>query len=172
MDGIGLGLARGTVRLVSHDPNWSHQFAAESDTLQRLLGVDASRVEHVGSTAIPGIVAKPIIDIAILVDDLTIAEEWQIPLKTADYWYKGIQPDMPDRRFFAKGPDERRTVYLHLVNNEEFSRLIKFRDILRQNSKRAKDYAGLKQKLAIANPDDRADYSKRKNDFIQGILAQ
>lgn len=165
-----VGLARGKVRLVKYDSSWKMIFKAEARTLSRTLAVGEYNIKHVGSTAIPGIAAKPIIDIAILVDDLDIAESWQAPLKELGYWYKGKQADMPDRRFFAKGPESCRTVYLHLVNKQEFNKLIKFRDYLRKDEELAKQYSELKLKLAAANSDNRANYSKLKNDFIQSVL--
>jgi GrpB-like predicted nucleotidyltransferase (UPF0157 family) len=115
-------------------------------------------------------VAKPIIDIAIRVDSLDIAESWKAKLESIGYWYKGIQADMPDRRFFAKGPEDNRTVYLHLVNDKEFNRLIQFRDYLIKNKQAALEYAQLKQELAESNAHDRPNYSKLKNDFIQKVI--
>lgn len=166
-----LGLARGKVRLEPYSMSWPTLYRAEAKLIQDLIRLKANSIQHVGSTAIPGTPAKPIIDIAVLVDSLDKAEEWKKDLSTLGYWHKGIQPDMPDRRFFAKGPEDKRTVYLHLVNEDEFSRLIKFRDYLIGNDQAAAEYAELKQRLALSNADNRASYSKLKNAFIQNILS-
>jgi len=166
-----IGLARGIVKLVPYDPLWQSRFEAETKLLQQKLGIDTDRIQHVGSTAIPGILAKPIIDIAIPVESLATADEWAKPLADLGYWDKGPQPDIPQRRFFAKGPENKRTVYLHVVTNQEYRRLVAFRDALRANPKLAKEYSELKQSLATAHADNRAEYSSRKDDFIQRVLA-
>lgn len=167
-----IGLARGTVRLEPYSLSWPQLYEAEVRLIRESIGVKPDTIQHVGSTSIPGMVAKPIIDIALVVDSLEKAEEWKDKLAAIGYWYKGVQPDMPDRRFFAKGPEDSRTVYLHLVNSNEFNRLIKFRDSLIRDNALATEYAELKQKIAVTNTDDRANYSKLKNDFIQRILRQ
>ncbi len=167
-----LGLARGTVRLESYNLSWPKLYESEAERIREVIDIEPHDIQHIGSTSIPGMVAKPIIDIAILVDSLAKAEEWEDKLASIGYLYKGIQPDMPDRRFFARGPEDRRIVYLHLVNKDEFNRLIKFRDFLIKNKQVATEYAELKQRLATSNADNRRNYSKLKNDFIQGVLSK
>ncbi len=165
-----IGLARGIVKLYAYDNAWPLLFSSESEQLQKVLNVPIERIQHVGSTSIPNMVAKPIVDIAILVDDLAIVEKWEPILRQLGYWYKGFQIDMPDRRFFAKGPEQNRTVYLHVVNIAEFKKLTKFRDTLKDDVQLAKQYKLLKQKLSSANASNRASYSRLKNNFIQNIL--
>ena len=165
-----LGLARGAVKLVPHDPVWHELFTAEASVLSQKLGVDVSSIHHVGSTAIPGIVAKPILDIAVSVDSTDIADRWAAHLAEIGYWDKGKEPEMPDRRFFAKGPEDNRTVYLHVVTPKEFDRLIKFRNALQANPELARQYAQLKQKLAAENSSSRAAYTTAKSVFIQSVL--
>lgn len=165
-----VGLARGTVRLEPHNPEWDKVYQTEAKSLKDKLGDKVIGIQHVGSTAIPGLPAKPIIDIAVLVDDLEVAEQWVKSLSELGYWYKGKQPDMPDRRFFAKGPENNRTVYLHVVNEAEFTRLISFRDKLTNNADLVKEYTELKQSLAEQYASDREPYTKAKNDFIQRVL--
>lgn len=166
-----LGLRSGTVKLVEYNSNWPKLYEDEAARLCKVLGISADRIQHVGSTSIPGMLSKPILDIAILVDSLDdTAERWKDNLANLDYWYKGVEPDLPDRRFFAKGPRERRTVYLHIVNNREFESLIKFRDILRNNPTLAEEYAALKQKLAAEHKDNRNIYTRSKNDFITRVI--
>ena len=165
-----IGLARGNVRLVQYNKDWAVRFDAEAALISKKLGMDIAEVRHVGSTAIPGIMAKPIIDIAIAVDSLQQADDWATALAEIGYWDKGPQQDMPNRRFFAKGPEEKRTVYLHIVLPDEYKRLIDFRDTLRANAKLAGEYSRLKQNLASTNSDNRAAYTKQKSDFIEGVL--
>lgn len=165
-----IGLARGTVRLEPYNLSWSALYQVEAKLIQKQLAIKEADIQHVGSTSIPGMVAKPIIDIAIRVTSLDIAEQWKDRLESLGYWYKGVQSDMLDRRFFAKGSDDKRLVYLHVVNETEFDRLIKFRDLLTNNKQAAAEYTNLKVKLAASNADNRANYSKLKNSFIQSIL--
>jgi len=165
-----IGLARGTVRLEAYNASWPQLYEGEANLIRDVVHIEPSNVQHIGSTSIPGMLAKPIIDIAVLVDSLDRAEEWKDKLASIGYWYKGMQPNMPDRRFFAKGPEDRRIVYLHLVDKDEFKWLIKFRDLLINNEQLATEYAQLKQNLAAGNENNRANYSRLKNNFIQGIL--
>lgn len=165
-----LGLKSGTVKLVEYNSNWSKLYELEAQNLRETLDIAAERIQHVGSTSIPGLPSKPILDIAILVDSLDTAEEWKDALAKLGYWYKGIEPDLPDRRFFAKGPREKRTVYLHIVNKREFESLLKFRDRLRDNTSLVKEYTTLKRKLAAEHKDNRDIYTRSKNDFIKSVI--
>jgi GrpB-like predicted nucleotidyltransferase (UPF0157 family) len=165
-----LGLASGVVKLVEYSSNWPKLYEVEAEKLCKALDIDAERIEHVGSTSIPGMLSKPILDIAVLVDSLDTAEDWIEPLSKLDYWYKGIEPDLQDRRFFAKGPREKRTVYLHVVNKREFESLLKFRDTLRANPPLAKEYTALKRDLAAKYKDTRDIYTRSKNDFITRVI--
>ncbi len=167
-----LGLKSGTVNLVDYNPKWPELFLQESNILRQTLALAKSSIEHVGSTSIPGMIAKPILDIAVLVDDLEIAEQWKDKLKSIGYWYKEFEPEIPDRRFFAKGPRSKRTVYLHVVNSKEFDSLLKFRDSLRSSSALAKQYAELKTKQAKTHSNNREEYTKSKNLFIQDVISK
>jgi len=167
----GVCLARGTVRIEPYNPQWPDIFNQETKLLKVKLGSQVEDIQHVGSTAVPGLLAKPIIDIAVLVDDLDITEGWFKPLSDIGYWYKGKQDDMLERRFFAKGAENNRTVYLHVVNNDEFTRLIKFRDKLSANPKLLKEYSDIKAVLAEQHATNREAYSKAKNDFIKSVLS-
>ena len=165
-----IGLASGTVKLLPYSNNWQKQYEHEEAELKEVLQLEGADIQHVGSTAVPGMPAKPIIDIAILVADLATAETWIPSLNKIGYEYKGIEPDLPDRRFFAKGPKTNRTVYLHIVNEKEWNSLLKFRDLLRSNESAAKQYAQLKESLALKFPHNRLAYTMAKNEFISSII--
>lgn len=167
-----LGLQSGTVKLVEYNNNWPKLYDTEAKLLEDALNIPGDHIQHVGSTSISGMVSKPILDIAVLVDSLDVAERWIDTLAKLDYWYKGIEPDLPDRRFFAKGPRENRTVYLHIVNQKEFDSLIKFRDSLRNDPDLANQYIKLKQELANNHSKDRDKYTRSKNSFISSVLHQ
>lgn len=167
-----VGLARGTVRLADYNPKWPEIYEAEKRVIVNSLRVEPRIIQHVGSTSVPGLSAKPIVDIAMLADSLAWAETWQPKLEDIGYWYKGAVASMPEKRFFAKGPEDCRTVYLHVVEADEFDRLIRFRDYLIANEYAKIEYTNLKRMLVADHSDDRATYSRLKNDFIQRVLKE
>jgi len=165
-----LGLKRGTVKLVPHKASWHRAYVDEARQIQNTLHIESPSIQHVGSTSIPGILAKPILDIAIRTNSLGIVDIWIPQLEKLDYRYKGFESDMPQRRFFTKGPEELRKIYLHIVDDEEFKKMITFRDVLTADSRLAEEYSNLKQKLAVTNENDRQQYTHLKNEFITKVL--
>ncbi|HEU5005045.1 MAG TPA: GrpB family protein [Candidatus Saccharimonadales bacterium] len=168
---MSLGVHREKVRLEPHDPNWALAFDKEKDELQKLLK-NSSNIEeimHVGSTSIPDIMAKPLLDILMVVKDLDEARSWVPVLEAADYH---LRDDMSDHLMFAKGPEDNRTVHLHVgQKGEEYIDVTTlFKEYLLKNPAAAKDYEKLKIKLAAKYPNDRKSYSPAKKDFIQNVL--
>ncbi len=163
-----IGLTRGTVQLVPYEENWKAYFDEEAKLIKQKLG-ESVDVQHVGSTAIPGILAKPIIDIAIPYSSYETAKTWIKLLEELGYEYKGDK-GVIGRLFFTKGPETKRTVYLHVVDSDEFNRLISFRDRLIKDKELAKQYSDLKQRLAGEHADDRSMYTHGKEQFIQSVF--
>jgi GrpB-like predicted nucleotidyltransferase (UPF0157 family) len=167
-----LGLKRGTVKLVNscHD-EWAQLFEIEKHLLFETFGNRIIAIEHVGSTAIPEVPAKPLIDMDVAVSSLSdeYIEEFVAPLEKLGYHY---MHKFPDRHFFAKGPEEQRTHHLNLVelNNGEWRNTLLFRDYMRRNKHAREEYAALKKKLAEQFSEDRASYTKAKEEFIQKII--
>lgn len=169
-----LGLKRGTVKLSKYDKKWTKLFETEKQLLLGTLGSDIIAIEHIGSTAIPGIPAKPLIDINIAVSSIDDAATGKFiaPLRKLGYAY---MHKFPDRCFFAKGPEEKRTHHLNLVkagNGSGWTDCILFRDHLRRNKPARDEYAALKTKLAEQFPLDRESYTQAKEKFIQKIIRQ
>lgn len=167
-----LGLKRGTVKLVKAHDEWARLFEKEKQSLLEMFGYRIIAIEHVGSTAIPDIPAKPIIDIRIAVSSLddSYIKKFVAPLKKLGYSY---MHKFSDRHFFAKGPEENRTHHISLVKvGSEVGWLdsILFRDYLLRNKRAREEYATLKQKLASQFAEDRASYTKYKEKFIQKII--
>lgn len=164
-----LGLRKGTVRLVPHAEVWHQLFAQEEARLRDALGGLAVSVEHVGSTAVCGLSAKPIIDIAVAVREIADAERCVAPLAGIGYEYRG-ENGIPGRHYFAKG--EPRTHHLHMVElSSEFWRAhLLFRDYLRRHPEAAREYDALKRRLAIEHAHDRGAYTEGKAAFIEGVL--
>ncbi len=166
-----MALSRKIVKLVEYNPEWPGFFKTEARKLGKILKLDRSRIEHVGSTAIPGMSAKSVIDIAVGVSSVGEFGKYQEMLKKAGYV---LRPNAGStgRQFYAKGAENSRTHYVHLVEykNGEWENLIKFRDYLIKNPDKAQEYATLKQELADKYPNDRDSYKRGKEEFIAKIL--
>jgi len=166
-----IGLKRGIVKLVKYDPKWRKSFAYEMKKIKKVFGKDVLDIQHVGSTAIPGILAKPIIDIALIVPSLSKAGRYKEKLKKIGYEIKK-NDKRKERLFFTKGPEERRTHYLHIgeIGSGYAEDMILFRDYLRQYKITAKNYSELKEKLAKEYKDKREIYSAKKEKLVEEIL--
>lgn len=171
---MSLGLQRGTVEVVAYDPQWAEEFAHERQRLLDALGDRVMAVEHIGSTSVPGLAAKPIIDMALAVKTFDEVERMIQPLGQLGYEYMPERM-FADRKFFPKGPHENRTHHLNFVlldDPVQWTQPLAFRDYLRTHPRERDEYAQLKHNLAAAHGDDRAEYTARKHAFIQAILQQ
>ncbi|WP_256393338.1 GrpB family protein [Natronoarchaeum rubrum] len=166
-----LGLERGTVKLVEHRKEWQQLADEERSRLEDALDASVDEIEHVGSTAIEGLPAKPVLNLLAVADDPAPKAEYVARLKPEGYELRENDA-VPDRLFFAKGPTEERTHYLSIAERGSVCHReqIAFRDYLRSNPDAAAEYARLKRKLATAHPDDRASYTERKSAFVTHIL--
>lgn len=167
-----IGLKRGTVKLSRNKPEYSRSFEREKEKLIKILGVDATIIQHVGSTAIPYILAKPIIDIGIVVKSLSGAKKYIGKLKNVGYILK--QEDRSDRLFFTKGPENGRTHYLHVgeLGSGYVEDMILFRDYLKEHRDIAKKYEELKKRLADLYSENRELYTSKKEEFIIGMIKE
>ncbi len=168
-----IGLKRGTVSLVAYQPEWANAFEKEKKQLQGVLGAYVSGIEHVGSTSVSGLAAKPIIDMVAAVDDLSVYKQFIEPLTVLGYEFMPERV-FTDRVFFPKGPRENRTHHLSLVvkNSEGWEKTIAFRDYLRNNASARSKYQALKTELAAKYPNDRASYTKAKEQLIEQLLKE
>lgn len=169
-----LGLKRGTVRLVGHNKKWGQLFAEEKKRLEKALGILAIDIQHAGSTAVPGIPAKPIIDIIVGVPSLKDVRKCVQPLRRLGYEYMPERGDPKGRFFFAKGSHARRTYHVHVVRcgGAFWVNHILFPSYLRENRTWAKKYEILKKKLANKFPNNRDAYVKGKKVFIDLVVAR
>jgi GrpB-like predicted nucleotidyltransferase (UPF0157 family)/protein associated with RNAse G/E len=164
-----------SVRIVDYDPRWPAIYAKERD---RILGVVADKVvaiEHVGSTAVLGLGAKPIIDIMIAVRRLSRAEQCIKPLRSIGYEYvPEHEKELPERRYFRKGPHgvRNRHFHLHMVehNGDFWRQHLLFRDYLRSHPDVAQKYCRLKKELAERHASDSEAYTRAKASFIESVL--
>ena len=156
------------VVIVKYDPRWANMYAEErARIVDALEGLDAA-VEHVGSTSVPGLLAKPTIDILVVVPDPAAGKSAVAPLTGLGYEYRG-ELGIPGRFYFSKA--RRRTHHVHLYprGHPEIERLVLFRDYLRAHADAARAYAGLKRALAERFSNDREAYTEAKSGFIKSI---
>ncbi|MFA6316098.1 MAG: GrpB family protein [Elusimicrobiota bacterium] len=169
-------LVREEVAIVSYDPRWPGLFEDEKAHLLSDLPADiVRRVEHFGSTAVPGLPAKPIIDILVSVSSLEQVKAVVVPILEAQGYEYLWRPTMGDDGppwyawFIKRDPGTKaRTHHIHMVEasfTEHWDRL-KFRDYLRTHPTAAKGYAELKRRLAAGHPKDRVAYTQGKTGFI------
>jgi GrpB-like predicted nucleotidyltransferase (UPF0157 family)/predicted nucleotidyltransferase len=162
------------IEIVDADPDWEDQGKRLRDTLEVLLAPWLTgRIEHVGSTAIPGLPAKPIIDLQAAVAHLDASDSMAAVLSKHDWHY--VTPDLdqrPWRRFFVKVNEGLRTAHLHVMTTDSarWRQQIAFRNALRADPSKTADYAALKRALAAEHADDREAYSAAKHLFIQAVL--
>lgn len=168
-----LGLERHTVALRLYDERWAGLFEAERTRLQNALRNDVLAVEHIGSTAVPGLAAKPILDIGVAVADFEAAFALVPRVEALGYTFRGEQ-GIPRRHYFVQGPHEKRTHHLHMLeqSNPEWRDLLGFRDRLRAQPETVQAYEALKRQLAEQYPNDREGYTNGKYHFIRTVLGR
>ena len=167
-----LGLRRGVVQIVPYTPAWATLFQAERARLQHALGTDVLDIQHIGSTAVPGLAAKPILDLGIAVAAESVVAACVPRLTTLGYTYRGYRGS-DEGHFFDKGPEQHLTHYLHLLLSRDpaWWNYLLFRDYLIAHPAARADYMRLKQDLASQYAKDRAAYTAAKGAFVQHILA-
>jgi GrpB-like predicted nucleotidyltransferase (UPF0157 family) len=166
--GSGAQAVEEPVRVTAYDPRWPARFEEERASLADAIGGWAvGGIHHVGSTAVPGLDAKPIIDILVGVADLPNSRACFAPLARLGYLYAPYR--VQEMHWFCKPHPSRRTHHLHLVptDSRRFRDELTFRDHLRSHPDTAADYAALKRRLAARFEDDRETYTEAKGDFIR-----
>jgi len=167
--------AHDNIVIQPYNPAWPKLAEAELKAIKIITdGLPYSRMEHIGSTAVPELSSKPIIDIFIVVPSIEDAERWVSPLEALGYLYWKENPDKTHLRFFKGMPPfgEGRTHHVHIVadNNDTIEHRLLFRDILRRDKKIRLEYEALKVKLLQSNAEDRELYTDNKAAFIKSVL--
>ena len=167
-----VGLFFVPIEIVDYDATWPRQFEDEKRRILAAIGRYVAAVEHIGSTAVPGLAAKPIIDILVGLRSLTDATNCIIPLTGLGYEYvPEFEAELPERRYFRRVLPRARTHHIHMVEttSEFWRRQLLFRDYLRAHPKDARAYETLKRDLASRFEVGR-DYAAAKSVFISAIL--
>jgi GrpB-like predicted nucleotidyltransferase (UPF0157 family) len=162
------------VLVVPYDTAWPELFQQLAHQLREALGSIALRIDHIGSTSVPQLEAKPIIDIQISVSDFDPLVAYKIPLEKLGYIFRDDNPELT-KRYFREPPGERR-VHIHVRRAGSFSEQLSllFRDYLRNHPDIAYQYAQLKIELAQqhAHVNDHVAYTEAKDPFIWQVIAR
>jgi len=167
---------KSTFEIVPYDPNWPAEFESEAARIGHAIGSLALRIDHNGSTAVPGLAAKPIIDIQISVAALQPLDAFAVPLTTLGYRHVP-HPDDSFCPFFHRPDRWPHTHHIHVVEagGSEERRTLAFRDYLREHTDAAREYERLKRllagRLAPSDQESREGYAQAKSAFIERIIA-
>lgn len=155
------------VELVPHNPEWSQLADEEAKQILEQLSIPVIGIYHIGSTSIPGIKAKPILDFVMEVADLDEVIQLAEALEELGYISKG-EYGIPGRQFFTKDTNGERSHHLHVFQkgHPDIERHLVFRDFLRANPEAAHEYEIIKEKLAKRFPRESGSYTEAKTDFI------
>lgn len=161
-----------TLQLVPYDPAWPVRFATEAASVRAVLGDVVIAIEHVGSTAVPGLAGKPVLDLALAVPSKAAADRCIRALEGLGYEYRGPHGDDPQRRYYVRDVDGMRVAQIHLyvLPAPAWDEKLAFRDALRANPELAAEYAAEKYRVAQAVGWDKAEYSLAKGPFIERVL--
>jgi GrpB-like predicted nucleotidyltransferase (UPF0157 family) len=162
---------RRKIVVVPYDLRWPEMYRAEAAQLTAIFGPELISIHHIGSTSIPGLSAKPIIDLMPLVRDIEMVARFDSAMIQLGYQPMG-ENGIPGRRYFVKGGDLNRTHHVHTYEsgNPEVARHLDFRDYLIAHPEEAQEYASIKQQLARQFPHDIDSYMAGKDAFIKETI--
>jgi GrpB-like predicted nucleotidyltransferase (UPF0157 family)/hemoglobin-like flavoprotein len=155
--------------LAAHDPRWLSEAAAECHRIARACGSAIIRVEHIGSTSVPGLIAKPVLDLMPVLRRFEDGFACVAAMRALGYWYAG-DFGIAGRHLFVKGSPRTHHAHMLVEESREARRHIAVRDVLRARPEMAARYASLKQQLASQFGDDRESYAQAKTAFMRELL--
>ena len=157
--------------VIPYDERWAQDFEAIASEIRNALGELALAIEHVGSTAVPGLSAKPIIDIDVVIRDYTTFDAVVLALKEIGYHHEGDLGIAGREAFGYEGKEHLRKHHLYVCpqDSPELKRHIAFRDYLRAHPDAAREYGRVKEEGAALHPHDIDGYIEHKSPFIEGI---
>ncbi|NTE85591.1 GrpB family protein [Agrobacterium rubi] len=158
------------VEIVPYDPLWPQIYCEIEKSLRALLKDAIGSIDHIGSTSVPGLAAKPYIDVDVVLSDMAYLHECRIHMEDAGYEPRGSRYGDGIWAFMMREPLPGRRVYLCPSDSGTHFKRMRFRDILRDNAYVAGKYGELKQKLAQIYREDGDGYTRAKADFIENVL--
>lgn len=159
------------IEIMDYDPHWPRLYEEERARVAAALGALAKSIEHIGSTSVPGLSAKPIIDLLVTVDRLGSADPYIEPLASLGYTFFLVMGNT-ERHAFGKGNPHTHHVHIVQHGGEEHMRPLIFRDYLRSHPEEARHYEAMKRALAVRFRHDRRAYSQGKTEFVRSIEAK
>jgi len=159
------------IRIVDYDPEWPHQFGCEENRIRSALGERAWRIEHVGSTSVPGLPAKPVIDIVLVVADSSKEAGYAAALDKAGYRLRIREAGWYEHRMF-KSPEKNVNLHVFSTGCPEVDRMLEFRDWLRNSESDREHYARLKRELAQQEWKYTQNYADAKTAIIEEIISK
>ena len=166
-----LVVLNGPVELARYDPAWPARFQQEAERIRIALGDRVRLLEHVGSTSVPGLSAKPIIDIVLAVRDSSDEPDYVPPMEAAGYVLRIREPEWFEHRLF-KAPDMDVNVHVFTEGEQEIERMLAFRDWLRTNDDERDLYERTKRELASRTWKYVQHYADAKTEVVEGIIAR
>jgi GrpB-like predicted nucleotidyltransferase (UPF0157 family) len=164
------GAERREIKLVDYDPGWPKKFEVHARIIADALDSSALRIEHIGSTSVPGLAAKPIIDILVVVPDSADESAYLPQLEAAGYVLRVREPDWNEHRMF-RTPERDVHVHIYSAGCPEIERNLTFRDRLRRNADDRGRYELTKRELAAKEWSDMNAYADAKTEVIESIIA-
>ncbi len=157
------------VEVCSYNEKWPQKFREEAEKLHLIFGNEVVDIHHIGSTSVPGLKAKPIIDIMPVVKDINNVDNYTKAMQEIGYAPKG-ENGIPGRRYFQKGGDNRsHHVHIYQVGSNEIIRHLAFRDYLKTHRVEMRNYGEVKEKLAKQFPYDIESYITGKDDLVKEL---
>jgi GrpB-like predicted nucleotidyltransferase (UPF0157 family) len=166
-----IGLERGVLRLVPYSDDWPELYRQEAGHIRQAIGQYISDVQHLGSTAVPGMMGKPIIDIGVAVDSLDEAEICIKPLEDIGYEYR-CKSEVPKSHYLVKGNPSRYHLRIYEKESQDWKEHVRFRDRLRQDPTLVREYTGLKRRLYRKLRGNRKAYQEGKSEFIKRVSSE
>jgi GrpB-like predicted nucleotidyltransferase (UPF0157 family) len=157
--------------VVAYNANWANQYEQEKHQILLALGDAVKNIQHIGSTSIPGLAAKPIIDMLLGLKQIPPLPMQVSSLEAIGYSYHG-EFGIPGRHYFRKGMPRTHQIHAVLIDSEFWERHILFRDFLRNHPEAAQRYETLKRKLAQEFKRDRTSYTNSKTPLIEQLLVE
>lgn len=164
------GVEKRNIEIVPYDPTWPSKFEDHAGRIAHVLGDAALRIEHIGSTSVPGLAAKPIIDILVVVASSADEGTYLTQLEAAGYVLRVREPDWNEHRML-RTPEKDVHVHVYSAGCGEIARNLTFRDRLRRNGDDRRRYETTKRALAQNDWSDMNEYAKAKTDVIEDIIA-
>jgi GrpB-like predicted nucleotidyltransferase (UPF0157 family) len=169
--GIVGGVEKGHIEIVEYDARWPLEFERHARIIAAAIGGAARRIEHIGSTSVPGLAAKSIVDILVVVEDAADESGYLGQMEAAGYVLRVREPDWHQHRMF-RTPE--RDVHIHIYSEgcPEIERILTFRDRLRRNTADRVRYQQVKRRLATKEWTDMDAYAQAKTEVIEDVIAK